>query len=69
MTQTSYMKQGDLIVRKVVDQSSRKECLVSYVSTAGTSPYIYCSDAAMASFQPPAGTQRIFAPKKEPKKN
>ena len=69
MTQTSYLKQGDLIVRKVVDQASRKECLVSYVSTAGTSPYIYCSDGTAASFQPPAGTQqptstqRIFAPK------
>jgi hypothetical protein len=67
MTQTSYLKQGDLIVRKVVDQASRKECLVSYVSTAGTSPYIYCSDAAAASFQPPASTQRTFAPKKDSK--
>ena len=44
MTQTSYLKQGDLIVRKIVDETNRKECLVSYVSTPGTSPYIYCSD-------------------------
>lgn len=63
MTQTSYLKQGDLIVRKVVDEASRKECLVSYVSTAGTSPYIYCSDASAASFQPADATRRTFAPK------
>ena len=63
MTQTSYLKQGDLIVRKVVDEAGRKECLVSYVSTAGTSPYIYCTDATAASFQPPPATQRSFAPK------
>jgi hypothetical protein len=61
MTQTSYLKQGDLIVRKVVDEAGRNECLVSYVSTAGTSPYIYCSDVAAASFQPPAKPQ-TFAP-------
>jgi len=63
MTQTSYLKQGDLIVRKVLDQANRKECLVSYVSTPGTSPYIYCSDVA-GSFAPtPTGTgQRVFAP-------
>jgi hypothetical protein len=69
MTQTSYLKQGDLIVRKVVDQANRKECLVSYVSTAGTSPYIYCSEMAIGSFQPPADSQRTFAPKKDSKKN
>ncbi|MCP4406962.1 MAG: hypothetical protein GY807_04230 [Gammaproteobacteria bacterium] len=68
MTQTSYLKQGDLIVRKIVDQANLKECLVSYVSTAGTSPYIYCSDVSAASFPPPANTQRTFAPKDSKKK-
>ncbi|MEN8108857.1 MAG: hypothetical protein ABFS22_12750 [Pseudomonadota bacterium] len=61
MIQTSYLKQGDLIVRKVVDQANRKECLVSYVSTAGTSPYIYCSDG-MASYPPPGDAPKTTAP-------
>ena len=61
MTQTSYMKQGDLIVRKVIDRGSRNECLVSYVSTPGTSPYIYCSKARAGSL-PPGDAGNTFAP-------
>jgi hypothetical protein len=61
MTQTSYMKQGDLIVRKVVDRGGGKECLVSYVSTPGTSPYIYCSNVK-AGFPPPGDASNTFAP-------
>ncbi len=45
MSQTSYMREGDLVVRKIVDENNRKECLITYVSTEGTSPYIFCSDA------------------------
>ncbi len=44
MQQSSTLREGDLVVRKIVDQSNNKECLVSYVSTPGTSPSIYCSD-------------------------
>jgi hypothetical protein len=44
MLQTGYMREGDLIVRKIVDQSNRKACLVTYVSTEGTSPHLYCFD-------------------------
>ncbi len=42
LKQTGYMREGDLVVRKIVDQNNRKECLVTYVSTEGTSPNIYC---------------------------
>lgn len=45
LVQNSHLREGDLIVRKIVDQANRKECLISYVSTEGTSPNIYCSDA------------------------
>jgi hypothetical protein len=42
--QASYLKEGDLVVRKVVDVESKKDCLITYVSTAGTSSHIYCYD-------------------------
>lgn len=42
--QSSYLKEGDLVVRKVVDVESKKGCLITYVSTAGTSSHIYCYD-------------------------
>ena len=42
--QASYLKEGDLVVRKVVDVESKKACLVTYVSTAGTSSHVYCYD-------------------------
>jgi len=45
LVQSSLLKEGDLVVRKVVDHANKKECLISYVSTEGTSPYIYCSSA------------------------
>jgi hypothetical protein len=41
--QNSEFREGDLIVRKISDLANRMECLVTYVSTEGTSPYIYCS--------------------------
>ena len=44
LVQNSYLREGDLIVRKIVDRSNTKECLITYVSTEGTSPYIHCSD-------------------------
>ena len=45
LVQNSYLREGDLIVRKIVDRANQKECLISYVSTEGTSPGINCSDA------------------------
>ena len=45
LVQNSHLREGDLIVRKIVDHANRKECLISYVSTEGTSPSINCSDA------------------------
>ncbi len=42
--QSSYLKEGDLVVRKVIDVESKKACLVTYVSTAGTSSHLYCYD-------------------------
>ena len=44
LVQNSYLREGDLIVRKIVDRANNKECLISYVSTEGTSPGINCSD-------------------------
>jgi hypothetical protein len=45
LVQTSFLREGDLIVRKIIDHANGKECLVSYVSTEGTSPSINCFDA------------------------
>jgi hypothetical protein len=45
LMQNSFLRKGDLIVRKIVDHANRKDCLISYVSTEGTSPSINCSDA------------------------
>jgi hypothetical protein len=54
MTQNGYMREGDLVVRKILDQSSNRECLVTYVSTQGTSPNIHC-------YYQPASAQRPAA--------
>jgi hypothetical protein len=53
LVQSSSLRKGDLIVRKIVDNANREECLISYVSTEGTSPSINCFDAVPA---PPPGT-------------
>ena len=44
LVQRGYLRKGDLIVRKIVDYANREECLISYVSTEGTSPSINCFD-------------------------
>jgi hypothetical protein len=44
LVQSHQLREGDLIVRKVTDQANRKECLITYVSTPGTSPHIYCAE-------------------------
>jgi hypothetical protein len=46
LMQSSFLREGDLIVRKIIDHANRKECLISYVSTEGTSPSINCFDTA-----------------------
>ena len=61
LVQSSYLREGDLIVRKIVDESNAKECLVTYVSTEGTSPFIHCSDKAAAK-QPVAGKATSSVP-------
>ena len=55
MVQNSHLREGDLIARKIVDESNNKECLITYVSTEGTSPHIHCSDlsGATAAAAPP----------------
>ena len=40
--QASYLKEGDLVVRKVLDMANSYACLVTYVSTVGTSSHLYC---------------------------
>jgi len=49
LAQTGHLHEGDLIVRKVIDEDNDKECLITYVSTEGTSPHIHCADVATAS--------------------
>lgn len=44
MVQTSQLREGDLVVRKMIDPPNRKTCLITYVSTEGASPYMYCFD-------------------------
>jgi hypothetical protein len=44
MVQTSQLREGDLVVRKMIDPPNNKTCLFTYVATAGTSPYMYCFD-------------------------
>ena len=44
LAQDGVMREGDLVVRKILDEANHKECLVSYVSTEGTSPHLYCFD-------------------------
>jgi hypothetical protein len=64
MLQEGYMREGDLVVRKILDEANQKECLISYVSTEGTYPSIYCFDrqggatpsAAAAKSKPAAST-------------
>lgn len=64
LVQTSHMREGDLIVRKIVDKSNHKACLVTYVSTEGTSPHLYCFDESSGS-QPKAEAQWRKLPKSE----
>ena len=40
--QASYLRAGDLVVRKVKDVESGMACMVTYVSTPGTKTHIYC---------------------------
>lgn len=44
LRQESALKEGDLVVRKISDGANKKACLVSYVSTEGTSSRMYCFD-------------------------
>ena len=44
LRQESALKEGDLVVRKIVDSANGKACLVSYVSTEGTSSRMFCFD-------------------------
>jgi hypothetical protein len=69
MVQTSELREGDLLVRKLIDRPNNKTCLVTYVSTEGTSPYIYCFDEQhtepSAAVQP---QQKPEAPEQKQKK-
>ena len=40
--QSGTLREGDLVVRKIDDMANRKACLVTYVSTEGTSAHLYC---------------------------
>jgi len=63
LVQNSFLREGDLIVRKIVDNANRKECLISYVSTEGTSPNINCFDV-VSKPQAKAATTSIPVPPK-----
>ncbi|MEN8130465.1 MAG: hypothetical protein ABFS45_09800 [Pseudomonadota bacterium] len=64
LLQTSYMREGDLIVRKIVDRSNRKACLITYISTEGTSPHLYCFDESSGN-QPKVKTEWRNLPQSE----
>ena len=63
VVQGSFLREGDLIVRKIIDHANRKECLISYVSTEGTSPNIYCSDTGSKPQAKAATTSIPLTPK------
>ena len=63
LVQTSFLREGDLIVRKIIDHANGKECLISYVSTEGTSPSINCFDAASKPGGKAATTSIPLTPK------
>lgn len=44
LKQVSFMKEGDLVVRKIQDTANKKACMVTYVSTEGTDSNLYCFD-------------------------
>jgi hypothetical protein len=64
MDQTSHLREGDLIVRKIVDHGNAQECLITYVSTEGTSPHIHC--ASERSTASAAGTGASWKPASKP---
>lgn len=49
LDQVGYMKEGDLVVRKIRDLANGTQCLITYVSTKGTSPYIHCPNMIAAN--------------------
>jgi hypothetical protein len=63
LVQNSLLREGDLIVRKIVDHANKKECLISYVSTEGTSPSINCLDANSKSHTKAATTSIPLTPR------
>lgn len=54
LAQTGHLREGDLIVRKIIDEDNKKECLITYVSTEGTSPHIHCADERTVAATAPA---------------
>ena len=44
LKQISFMKEGDLVVRKIQDTANKKACMVTYVSTVGTDSNLFCFD-------------------------
>jgi len=44
LRQENDLRAGDLVVRKITDGANNKVCLVSYVSTQGTSSRMFCFD-------------------------
>lgn len=53
LRQENELKEGDLVVRKITDNANNKACLVSYVSTVGTSSRMSCFDRRNLGDQPP----------------
>jgi hypothetical protein len=66
ISQTSHLREGDLIARKIVDQGNAKECLITYVSTEGTSPHIYCAPMRSAKSQQQQWQQQGTPPVQSP---
>ncbi len=58
LRQTEQMREGDLIVRKIVDEANGMACMVTYVATPGTSSRLFCFAEKSAATAVPANDDR-----------
>ncbi|HHH39141.1 MAG TPA: hypothetical protein ENK50_06165 [Sedimenticola sp.] len=65
LRQVSQLREGDLVVRKIVDTGSQEACLFSYVSTAGTSSHLYCYFEGLKKPAPVPAVAPRTLPKKQ----
>jgi hypothetical protein len=69
LQQLSVLREGDLVVRKIIDGAGGKACLVTYVSTEGTSTNLFCYDDTedRGTYAPPRTAAPAPAPVPPPR--